>query len=203
MYDCGCTTHRSEKVGLILPLITKARMDFLEIKLSKKGHNYMYAPLTEVVAAFEYILPKHGLGVIQQVVVANGKHYVQTIVSNESEQWVSLCIGADDNGGRNLHGMQALGGAITYARRYGFMCIFCLIAEEDDDAALISKPQPKKESPSPLAGLVWKKLQELPQHERESLLSKIKSKYGTSMLGDLHESVVREIGVHVDKLLAQ
>jgi hypothetical protein len=91
-----------------------------------------YADLPAVKAAAQPILAKHGLAVTQEpgYLVVEGKVYdtLATTVLHATGSTTStmvLKLAKQD--------AQAQGSAITYARRYAFMAVLGLVADEDDD----------------------------------------------------------------------
>lgn len=92
-----------------------------------------YADLPAVKAEAQPVLAKHGLAVIQEpkYVVIEGKIHdtLTTIVVHSSGQ-----IKASTMILKPVKGdPQAQGSAITYAKRYAFMAILGLVADDDDD----------------------------------------------------------------------
>ncbi|APQ42166.1 hypothetical protein PBI_MRMAGOO_62 [Mycobacterium phage MrMagoo] len=92
-----------------------------------------YADLPAVKAEAQPVLAKHGLAVIQEpgFLVLDGKIHdtlTTTVVHSSGQARTSTMIlrpvKADP---------QAQGSAITYAKRYAFMAVLGLVADEDDD----------------------------------------------------------------------
>ncbi len=105
---------------------------------SKKGegssYTYSYADLAGVLDAVREPLAKNGLSLIQMPFVEGASVSVTTTLFHESGEWLEseplvLPVPPD------LHGPQAIGGAITFARRYSACCILAIAAEADDDDA--------------------------------------------------------------------
>lgn len=93
-----------------------------------------YADLASVQDACMPALLENGFAVIQPVERDDaGNLYVRTILAHESgetlECAVPLMIGKND--------MQGLGSAITYARRYGLLCMSGVAPEDDDGNAAV------------------------------------------------------------------
>jgi len=114
-----------------------------------------YADLASVIDACLPALTRHGIALTQPVVREGDELCVETTLIHASGERLScslpLILGKRD--------MQGLGSAITYARRYGLMCM-AGIAQEDDDgnaavaSALPAAPEaqsvkPAKREPSP------------------------------------------------------
>jgi hypothetical protein len=95
------------------------------------SYSYSYASLEDVFACSRHILTKHGLAVTHFLCeTPSGRVGVKTILMHES--------GEEKEGvlplvGENMT-MQALGSALTYARRYGYQSAVGIAAEDDDDA---------------------------------------------------------------------
>lgn len=103
-----------------------------------------YADLANVMAACMPALNANGIAVIQPTVDEESQRYVKTILAHESgetlECRVPLIVGKND--------MQGYGSAVTYARRYGLMCM-AGIAPEDDDGNAAAKAAPMVERNNP------------------------------------------------------
>ena len=101
-----------------------------------------YADLASVVNACLPALNRNGIAVIQPTFADGSDRAVKTIfihgASGETlECVVPLIIGKND--------MQGYGSAVTYARRYGLMCMAGIAPEDDDgNAAVIAKPDPRE-----------------------------------------------------------
>lgn len=114
-----------------------------------------YAALPDVVQHAQPILAKHGLAVSQTIGFWSTEHGVidtlTTVLIHQSGETVRdtmrLHLVKDDP--------QAQGSAVTYARRYAYMSILGLVADEDDDgnAASAQRSQaparPQQSAPRP------------------------------------------------------
>jgi len=94
-----------------------------------------YADLASVVAACMPALNANGIAVIQPTGEDEHGRHVRTIfIHGESgetlECAVPLIVGKND--------MQGYGSAVTYARRYGLMCMAGIAPEDDDGNAAVS-----------------------------------------------------------------
>lgn len=110
-----------------------------------------YADLSAVKAEAQPYLTKHGLAVIQSpgYLVVGEKLYdtldtkVVHAKSGDSEKSVLVLKPVKQD-------PQAQGSAITYARRYQFMALLGLVADDDDDGNAASAPAPKAQPPTEL-----------------------------------------------------
>jgi len=122
-----------------------------------------YADLSAVIDACKEHLNKEGIAILQPIDGMN----VETILIHTSGEWFSSSTPIVS---KEQNNPQALGSAITYAKRYGLQSMVLLPAEDDDGnkATVVSTPAPTGESCSVC------KLSNLPQ----KTVDFSKSKYG-------------------------
>lgn len=97
------------------------------------GVQRKYSDLTAVYTAIRAVLPEHGLSVVQTMMPNNDdKAHVRTTLLHKSGQWIAgeIILPCD-----RQKGVQGIGSAITYARRYSLSAIVGVVSEEDDDGA--------------------------------------------------------------------
>jgi hypothetical protein len=101
-------------------------------KTAKAGaYSYTYANLASVLDIVRPILARHGLVVVQDVMLSDHRVNIITTVWHTSGE--SLTFGPLS--GPTGDTWQTLGGAITYARRYALMAALGLAADDDDTDA--------------------------------------------------------------------
>jgi len=120
--------RHSETLGKLAAALVKAQS---EIKFAAKDSSNpffksKYAGLPAVIDAVKPALNKHGIAFLQ-VVVEEG---VQTMLLHESGEYIS---GITPVVVAKERDPQALGSAITYAKRYGLQAIVGVPADVDDD----------------------------------------------------------------------
>lgn len=96
-----------------------------------------YADLSSVIGACKEQLNKEGIAVLQPI---DGMS-VETVLVHESGEWFSSStpiVSKDENN------PQALGSAITYAKRYGLQSMVLLPAEDDDGQAATKQTPEQK-----------------------------------------------------------
>ena len=103
-----------------------------------------YADLAGVIDACLPALSANGISILQPTVDDETGRYVKTILAHgetdtQAECRVPLIVGKAD--------MQGYGSAVTYARRYGLMCM-AGIAPEDDDGNAAARPEPAFDAPA-------------------------------------------------------
>lgn len=116
------------------------------VKMKAGGeYSYSYFDLASVWDAIRPLLAANGLAVIQCPEPEGNKVTVETTLSHVSGEWMSsrLTMMATDAT------PQAIGSAITYARRYGLCPMLGVVADEDDDgqAAQPKRPSAPKAQP--------------------------------------------------------
>jgi len=104
-----------------------------------------YADLASVMDACMPALNRHGIAVIQPTGGGPDDMHVETILLHASGQSLScrvpLIVGKRD--------MQGYGSAVTYARRYGLMCMAGIAPEDDDGAAAAASVPSQDRRPAP------------------------------------------------------
>ena len=110
--------------------------------------SYSYADLPTILDHVRPVLAKHDLAVTQNVAMTEGRLEVFTTVHHAGGEFLTFGPISGTSGGN----WQALGSAITYARRYSLTAALGIAGEDDDDAQATqaapvakAKPQPKIE----------------------------------------------------------
>ncbi|WP_100504030.1 ERF family protein [Mycobacteroides abscessus] len=114
--------------------------------LTKSAENSEYGssfvPLSEVYPKALELLNKHNLATMQWPVSKEDKSYLVTVLFNDGGDSITGSIELYTT----RKDLQAVGSAITYARRYGIMSILGMVGEDDDDgnkaAGRQTKPTP-------------------------------------------------------------
>ena len=125
--------QKSESIKELASALAKAQAKLQVAKKESENPFFhsKYADLSSVWAACREALTSNGLSVVQVGKTGNnGASYLETILLHDSDEWISgelplLPIRQDP---------QAIGSALTYARRQGLSAIVGLCTEEDDDA---------------------------------------------------------------------
>lgn len=112
-----------------------------------------YADLASVMAAARSHLSANGLAVIQTAETTDAGVSVTTMLAHASGQWISGTMSMEAGEERGKSSAQVLGSIVTYLRRYGYMAITGVVADDDDDGnAATGRPTsaPKAE-PKPVS----------------------------------------------------
>lgn len=117
-----------------LPTVSKSKTATVPTK-SGGQYSYSYADLADVTAAAIPLLVKHGLSFTSRSRrCEDGSYELVGVLRHTS--------GEADEGALPIRGgdMQALGSAITYARRYLLGCMTGIVTDDDDDGAQAAPP---------------------------------------------------------------
>jgi hypothetical protein len=146
--------NKSETIGKLAVSLVKAQASMgRAIKDSNNPFfKSKYADLTEVIETVKKPLNDNGITFLQIVEVdEQGRQVVETTLLHESGEFISgktLVVTAKQND------PQALGSAITYAKRYGLQAICGLPTDDDDgEAAMARKQKVQSESVTQLDAL--------------------------------------------------
>lgn len=105
-----------------------------------------YASLQSVLTAVETALDRHGLVLVQRTRYENGVCLLVTeLVHCATGQVIESVYPLLP---KETNNPQALGGALTYARRYSVLAVLG-VAPEDDDGQQASKPARRADAPLP------------------------------------------------------
>lgn len=140
--------NRSEQLNELFSALAKAQAEF-----GVAGHNAenphfrsKFSDISELVRVSRPMLTKNGLSVIHQILPdASGEHYMHTILAHASGQYIETRIGIKPA----KSDIQALGGCITYLKRYTYAAIIGLVssAEDDDGESQMSRGVPAQQVP--------------------------------------------------------
>ena len=127
----------------------------IDIAKSKKGHNYSYAPLDDIMSAIKPHLISCGIGIAHSISCEEKSQSVATIENKKERSYLITKLfnvddGADDfNQCKSLidediklasmNPLMVLGASLTYLRRYHVTTLLALTTEEDTDASSNSK----------------------------------------------------------------
>ena len=138
--------RKSETITELSKAFAKMQME-LEQPLKNANNPFFkskYVPLENVVDSITKASSKHGLSFTQfPSSDENGNVTVGTMVMHESGEWIEydpICMKPVKND------PQAVGSAITYAKRYALSAIFGITSDNDDDgneATQLGRATPK------------------------------------------------------------
>jgi hypothetical protein len=108
-------------------------------------HKSKYADLQSVLDACKSALHDNGFAVLQTV----GKDEHGSFVETKLQHFDDAAFSSKVYLSLSKTDMQALGSAITYARRYGLISLMGLAPEDDDGNATVQTSSPKIKSQPP------------------------------------------------------
>lgn len=103
-----------------------------------------YADYGSVLEVVKEPLNEEGIVILQPHCTHEGKTYVETVLMHESGEWVSsatevVCAKQND--------AQAMGSAITYARRYNLQSLLSIPTADDDGESTMNREKPQQTQP--------------------------------------------------------
>lgn len=122
--------------------MARLQAELPEIKKLKKGHGYMYAPISDIVAQTREFIASHGFSYRFEQSQDAGAITVTCIVTHSAghSERTSLSSGSDTSGSKNA--VQAIASAVTYLQRYTLCGAFGIVtADQDSDARLAGQAQ--------------------------------------------------------------
>lgn len=143
----------SASIATLAPALVAALAEIGGVSKGKTNPHFKskYATLESVIEASKGILANHGIALMQFPSAFNGGAMsLDTVLLHESGEWLSgeeafgVATGKQDP--------QAVGSALTYARRYAQMAVLNMPAVDDDAEAAVRPPgQSKPQEPSAAA----------------------------------------------------
>lgn len=120
------------------------------IKMTGGGQfSYKYSTLDEIWEMARKPLSKNGLSIVQIPINDENGFYVETTLLHSSGQWVSGLLSLPVVAGR-MSELQAMGSAITYARRYMLGAMVGVTTGDDDDGRAANRASKHKQTPEPV-----------------------------------------------------
>lgn len=127
--------------------MARLQAELPEIKKLKKGHGYMYAPISDIVAQTREVIAAHGFSYRFEQSQTDKDISVTCVVTHVGghKERTSLSSGADTSGSKNS--VQAIASAVTYLQRYTLCGAFGIVtADSDSDARLAGQAQQERAS---------------------------------------------------------
>ena len=180
--------ERSEQIDQLATALSKFQGSLEQPKLNSTvkvktrtggEYSFKYADLSECKAAAKKPLSENGLAVTQLI---EDDYSLLTVLMHSSGQWISSRVKMPIS----EPGAQAIGSAITYAKRYAFCAILGIVADDDEDGNLSQgntaqkqsrqnapAKQPAKQQTAPKQQAQTKRMFDLKLCERDDFFPKI------------------------------
>lgn len=106
-----------------------------------------YTSMAATLAAVRPVFAEHKLFVSQSLEGdGDGWLVVTTLIGHESGEWMRSTIKVSTTVGMSQKGVQAVGSAATYARRYALQAVLGIAPGDDDDGAAASQEPPRQDN---------------------------------------------------------
>jgi hypothetical protein len=146
----------SATIGKLATALAKAQGEIENASKDGKGNFGKYANLASTWDAIRGPLSKNEIAIYQRPLMIAGRLTMATMLMHSSGEFLDdseLEMIFDRSGGR-VTPMQAMGSAVTYARRYTLQAATGVAPADDDDGQSAGKPQasgplPQKSKPQP------------------------------------------------------
>lgn len=136
------TVRRSPTLGKLAEGLVKVQSAIDDPKKNRKADagakQYRYADLPTVLDAIREALPDTGLAFLQLPCELDGQPAVMTLLTHTSGEFVETIALLRPQ----QAGPQAVGSALSYARRYALLSLFGIAAEDDDGKAAMPPQRP-------------------------------------------------------------
>lgn len=134
--------NKSESINELATALAKAQSEIEDATKDKKGYNYKYADLSQILQIVRPAFSRNGLSITQFPSGGGNEVSLCSMLMHSSGQSVSECFSMEVEAAKGMTKAQASGSVITYMRRYALAAI-AGITQEDNDAAPL-KPAPLK-----------------------------------------------------------
>lgn len=133
--------NKSDTIAELAKALSKAQGEMPNIAKNAKAYNYKYADLAEINDVIKEPMKRNGLSLIHQMCWGECSKLVCTLL-HDSGEWINTEVKLAYKPDGKVNEMQAIGSAITYARRYAICCLLNLAADADlDDDGEKSAPK--------------------------------------------------------------
>jgi hypothetical protein len=137
------TSHseHSDQLDALAAALSEAQAEFTAIPKTETNPFFKskFAGLPQVVKAASPILTKHGLSVTQHIGYDDRGDTLATWLLHKSGQFICDTMRLHSAPAKGLSEVQGQGSATTYSRRYAYMAVLGLVADEDDDGQTAPK----------------------------------------------------------------
>ena len=133
--------YQSNEIGELAAALAAAQSEFtFAVTDATGGMKNKYATLQNVLEAIRQGLTANGIAVIQAPMPAQNGIMLRTTLAHKSGQWMASEISLPND---RMGGIQGMGSALTYARRYALAAMVG-VAQDDDDGATAMKEAKNK-----------------------------------------------------------
>jgi len=134
--------NTSEQINEIAAALSKAQGQIVPAKYDAQNPHLKsrYTTLASVWDAIRKPLSDNGLAVVQIVTTEPDGMYLLTRLMHSSGQFVQATYPIAAGDSRGVSAAQAVGSALTYARRYSLTALVGVVSDDDDDGNSAADP---------------------------------------------------------------
>lgn len=171
---------QSEQINELAAALAKAQGVMGNAVMNRINPHFKskYADMGSVLDAIRPPLSANGLAIVQPMQIMEGGLVLRTILMHSSGQYI-----AGEYPLPAASSQQAMGSALTYARRYSIAALVCNASDEDDDANAAGVPKEQTNS-----------------EEREIAQTKYESDISRARFIEECEASIERIAAHPDPL---
>lgn len=178
----------SQTVGKLASALAKAQGQMLNAIKDGQGTYGKYATLAATWDAIRKPLSDNGIAVYQRPLTIGGKPNMCTMLIHSSGEFFDdseLELKFESNG--RMSAMQAMGSAVTYARRYSLQAATGIAPDDDDDGAGAGNPktEEKKEKAA--------QKEKSPPQKPENIVLHFGKETKGKKIGDLSTSILENV----------
>lgn len=139
---------KSESISKLVTSLAKAQAAFGDIRKTKRAgkegekFSYMYADLSDTIAATKKPLADNELAVTQITIIKGRDMILKTILFHSSGEWISSEMVIPE-----MRNPKDFGSILTYARRYSYSSIVFVAADEDIDGTTADEGKGNSQKP--------------------------------------------------------
>lgn len=133
---------RSPTIAKLAAALAKAQGQIENADKDAKGTYGKYATLAATWDAIRKPLAENKIAVYQRILTMNGRSVMATMLIHASGEFIDDCeleLKFDSSG--RMNAMQAMGSAVTYARRYSLQSVTGVAPADDDDGVASGDPK--------------------------------------------------------------
>ena len=125
----------SEQINELAAALAKAQGQITPAKYDAQNPHLKnrYTTLAAVWDVIRKPLSDNGLSVVQVVTTETDGMFLLTRLMHSSGQYIQAVYPITAGDGRGISGAQAVGSALTYARRYSLTALVGVVSDDDDD----------------------------------------------------------------------
>jgi hypothetical protein len=181
--------NQSENIQELVAALSKAQGVMKPAIFNKKNPHFKnkYADFTSVMDACRIPLSSNGLSIMQYCETVNDKTILVTMLAHTSGQFIKSYFPLNP---KSLDS-QAVGSALTYAKRYCLAAMIGVVADDDDDDAELATeiekqaPLPKKKITASQVMEIKKLEDQLDKDSKDRFYSWLNTTYDVKSIEDL------------------